>query len=186
MAISREEIGQIADATANKVMEQIRQQREERELRDYIIGGAMGKGAIPLSGRETRKAPCSCCLIDPEGPNEPENRLCTTSSAIGSLKDREEREWCSEINLVPDGRCERIMRIKEAAKECKEKYPTDTEKFFQCYAPAWSSITGSSSRGLGEPKSTRERAATHFGVSPAEVTEEMIASLPERGTKVTV
>lgn len=141
MAISTEEIDQIAIRTAEEVIDRMRQQREEREIRDFIIGGAIGEGAIPLYGRETRTAPCSCCLIDPEGPNEPPNRMCTTESAIGTLKDTEERQWCSTVDIVPDGRCERVRKIREAAKKCKELHPTDTEAFFRCYAPAWAAIT---------------------------------------------
>lgn len=134
MALSDEEVERIASAVVEKA-------REDVGIRDVIIGSAMGEGAIPLYGREMRREPCSCCLIDPEGPNEPANRMCTTKSAIGTLKDSEEREWCSEINIVPDGRCARAMAIREAAKECKEKYPEDTEAFFRCYAPAFSAIT---------------------------------------------
>ncbi len=117
-----------------------------------MIGSVMGKGAIPLYGRETRKEPCACCLIDPAGPNAPENRMCTTKGAIGTLNDREEREWCSEIKIVPDGRCTRARAIGEAARECKEKYPEDTAKFFECYIPAFSQITkGSNPRLTGNP-----------------------------------
>lgn len=136
MAISEAEINQIAEAVAERV-------KEDMGIRDVIIGGAMGEGAIPLYGRELRKEPCSCCLIDPDKPSVPENRMCTTSGAIGTLKDSEEREWCSEINIVSDGRCERARKIKEAARVCKEKYPEDTTKFFECYAPAFSKITES-------------------------------------------
>jgi len=134
MGLSDEEVERIASAVVEKA-------REDVGIRDVIIGSAMGEGAIPLYGRELRKEPCSCCLIDPEGPNAPENRMCTTKSAIGTLKDSEEREWCSEINIVSDGRCARARAIKEAARECKEKYPEDTAKFFACYAPAFSKIT---------------------------------------------
>lgn len=132
--LSDEDVERIAAAVVEKA-------REDVGIRDVIIGSAMGKGAIPLYGRETRREPCSCCLIEPEGPNEPENRMCTTSSAIGTLKDSEEREWCSMINIVSDGRCERARSIRKAARECKEKYPSDTAKFFECYAPAFSAIT---------------------------------------------
>lgn len=147
MAISREEISQIATRTADEVMDRVSLEREERELCDHLIGGAMGKGAIPLYGRETRRESCSCCLIDPEGPNAPENRMCTTKGAIGTLKDSEEREWCSEIKIVSDGRCERARSIREAARVCKEKYPEDIAKFFECYAPAFSKITRGSKPG---------------------------------------
>ncbi|GAI58809.1 unnamed protein product, partial [marine sediment metagenome] len=133
----------IAEAVVEKAAEDV-------GVRDIMIGSVMGKGAIPLYGRETRKEPCSCCLIDPEGPNEPANRMCTTKSAIGTLKDSEEREWCSEINIVSDGRCERARSIREAARECKEKYPSDTAKFFACYAPAFSKIAKGSNPSIKE------------------------------------
>ena len=138
MALTKEEIGQIATRTADKVMERI---RERQMLRDVIIGSAIGEGAIPLYGRETRKEPCHGCRIDPGKPLEAGNVMSTTNNAIGTLAPDEVRNWCSEIIEVTDGRCQRARAIKEAARECKEKYPTDTEKFFTCYAPAFSAIT---------------------------------------------
>jgi len=138
--LSDKDVDRIASAIIEKA-------REDVGIRDVIIGSAMGEGAIPLYGREARREPCSCCLIEPAGPNAPENRMCTTSGAIGTLKDSEEREWCSEINIVADGRCARARNIREAARECKEKYPEDTAKFFTCYAPAFSKITGGSNPG---------------------------------------
>jgi len=139
--LSDEEVDRIASAVVEKASQDV-------GIRDVIIGSAVGEGAIPLYGRELRKEPCSCCLIEPEGPNAPENRMCTTSEAIGTLKDSEEREWCSEINIVADGRCERARSIREAARVCKEKYPDDTAKFFECYAPAFSKITKGSNPGM--------------------------------------
>ena len=141
--LSNEAVNHIAEAVVEKAAEDV-------GVRDIMIGSAMGKGAIPLYGRETRKEPCACCLIDLDGPNSPENRMCTTKGAIGILSDREEREWCSEIKIVSDGRCARARSIREAARECKEKYPEDTEAFFQCYIPAFSQIT-KGSNPIGNP-----------------------------------
>ncbi len=132
--LSDEDVNRIAEAVVERAAEDV-------GVRDIMIGSVMGKGAIPLYGRETRKEPCACCLIDPTGPNAPDNRMCTTKGAIGTLSDREEREWCSEIKIVSDGRCARAMAIREAARECKEKHPYDTEAFFKCYIPAFSQIT---------------------------------------------
>jgi hypothetical protein len=132
--LSEAEIEQLAEELAQKLMDQM-------DIRDLALSGIMGPGAIPLYGRENRKEPCSCCLIDPNGPNSPENRMCTTSGAIGTLKDSEERGWCSTVEIVPDGRCERARKIREAAAECKVKYPGDTARFFECFAPAFSAIT---------------------------------------------
>ncbi len=139
-SLSDEDVNRIAEAVVEKAAEDV-------GVRDIMIGSVMGKGAIPLYGRETRKEPCACCLIAPEGPNEPENRMCTTKGAIGTLSNREEREWCSEIKIVSDGRCTRAMSIREAARECKEKHPADTEAFFKCYIPAFSKITKGSNPG---------------------------------------
>lgn len=132
--LSDEDVNRIAEAVVEKAAEDV-------GVRDIMIGSVMGKGAIPLYGRETRQEPCACCLIDPAGANAPENRMCTTKGAIGTLNDREEREWCSEIEIVPDGRCGRARAISEAARECKQKYPEDTAKFFACFIPAFSQTT---------------------------------------------
>ncbi|MBA7588701.1 hypothetical protein ES708_30768 [subsurface metagenome] len=148
----QEEVESLASTIADRVKEEI---TRGVGIRDVVIGSAMGEGAIPLYGRETRKEPCSCCLIEPEGPNTPENRMCTTKGAIGTLNDREEREWCSEIKIVADGRCARARSIREAAKVCKEKHPADTTKFFECYIPAFSQITKGSNPGK-EPWQTTE------------------------------
>lgn len=138
--LSDDEVERIASAVVEKA-------REDVGIRDVIIGSAMGKGAIPLYGRETRKEPCHGCRIDPTKPLEPGNVMATTKDAIGTLSQDELANWCSEIIEVADGRCARARSIREAAKECKEKYPQDTEAFFRCYAPAFSKITGGSNPG---------------------------------------
>ena len=103
-----------------------------------LVAEIIGPGAIPIDGREKRKAPCECCIIDPK---EPTRRMCTTKGAIGTLSKKEVGEWCSEITVVSDGRCERARGIKEAAAECREKHPHDTTGFFQCFAPAFGKLT---------------------------------------------
>jgi len=138
--LSNEDINRIAEALVEKAAKDV-------GVRDIMLGSVMGKGAISLYGREARKEPCACCLIDPEGSNTPENRMCTTKGAIGTLSDREERDWCSEIKIVSDGRCARARTIREAARECKEKHPEDTEAFFKCYVPAFIKITKGSNPG---------------------------------------
>lgn len=116
--------------------EQLYIQEFESSL-NFLVGEVIGKGAIPVKGRERYKSACTCCLIDPEGPNEPKNRLCTTHGAIGTLSDREEQQWCDKIIIVPNGRCKRAARIREAAKHCKEVAPHDVREFFSCFATAF-------------------------------------------------
>jgi len=159
--LSDEDVNRIAEAVVEKAAEDV-------GIRDIMIGSAMGKGAIPLYGRETRKESCSCCLIDPEAPNIPENRMSTTKGAVGTLSDKEEREWCSEIKIVSDGRCARAMAIREAARECKEKHPDDTEAFFRCYIPAFSQATRESNPVAKELwEMTLEQYALEKGARPA-------------------
>jgi len=141
MALTKEEIREIGVTTADEVISRLKQEEEDRELRDLIIGSMAGEGAIPLHGRETRKAPCHGCRIDPSKPLEPGNVMATTEGAIGTLSADEVRNWCSELTEDPDGRCTRVRAIREAAKRCKEVYPTDTRAFFECFAPAWATIT---------------------------------------------
>ena len=141
MSLTKEEIRAIAVASADELFNRIKQQQEDRELRDMLIGSIMGEGAIPIRGRETRKEPCYGCRMDPSKPLEAGNVMATTEGAIGTLSAKEVRDWCSEIVEVTDGRCERVRKIREAARECREKYPSDTRRFFECYTPAWASIT---------------------------------------------
>ncbi len=178
MPLTTGEISQIATRTADEVMERVSLEREERELRDHIIGGAMGEGAIPLYGRETRKEPCHGCRIDPGKPLEAGNVMATTNNAIGTLAPDEVRNWCSEIIEVADGRCQRARNIKEAARECKEAYPEDTAKFFACYAPAFSKITKESNPG-GNPMKKIDTPAVFYHATPA----ENVHSIMEKGIK---
>jgi len=135
MALSREEIEQIAEATADEVMTRLHKTKEELAARDLLIGIVIGEGAIPVHGRETRKEPCHGCRIDSSKPLEAGNVMVTTEDAIGTLSQDEVRNWCSEIIEMPDGRCTRARTIREAARECKEKYPTDTKGYFECFLP---------------------------------------------------
>jgi hypothetical protein len=137
MALSREDIEEIATRTADEVMERI---SDHRMVLHAAKDAVLGQGAYVLPKRRGTKAPCTCCLIDPSRPDEPENRMCTTTGAIGTLTDAEERELCDEIVLVADGRCARALGLREAAKKCKEDYPHDTAGFFECYIPKFSEI----------------------------------------------
>ena len=167
MGITREDIETIALRTAEEVMTRIRE--TESDL-DILHGTAAGPGAIPLYGRENRQEPCDCCLINPGGPDVPENRMCTTKGAIGILSNREEREWCSEINVVADGRCQRARSIREAAAECREKYPADTQKFFECFAPAFGRITEKKGSNPTKLKSLKKDDVFVIGESKFRVT----------------
>lgn len=141
MPLNNEEITEIATRTADKVMDQIRFGGSQEGLaaaKDAVLG----VGAYIMPERRGTKGPCTCCIIDPSKPIVPKNLMCTTTGAIGTLKDSEEEELCDELIFVQDGRCARARGLREAAKECKEKYPDDTKRFFECYIPKFSETTG--------------------------------------------
>jgi len=129
---------------------------------NMIIGTTFGEGAIPVNGRETRKAPCRGCRIDTAKPLEAGNCMVTTEDAIGTLSPNEVRDWCSGIVELQDGRCERARAIKEAARECKEKHPNDTEEFFACYAPAFAAIAKKREDAPITPEVTERKARYGF------------------------
>lgn len=140
MALTKDEIEKIAEATANIVISRLENVQGDVELRNIIIGCIIGEGAIPVHGRENRKAPCTGCRIDLDKPFDADNFLGTTEGAIGSLNKEEAREWCSELVEVKDGRCKRVQGIHEAAIKCKEKYPNDSNRYFSCFVPSWGAL----------------------------------------------
>jgi len=142
MALSREEVQRIAKETADQVAARLQEMQEDIATRDLLIGIVIGEGAILVHGRETRKAPCHGCRIDPGKPLEAGNVMATTENAIGTLSVQEVRDLCSEIIETPDGRCVRTRTIREAAKECKEKYPTDSKAYFECFIPKFRAAGG--------------------------------------------
>ena len=123
---------------------------EREETLDVIHDSLYGVGARPVKGRETRKEPCQCCLVNPKGgKTDPKNRICTTKGAIGTLNDREEEEWCSKIEVAPkggNGRCERIRSIRLAAAECRQGFLVDEDNkdvmgFFNYFIPKFIGTT---------------------------------------------
>lgn len=171
-----QEIGHDEEHHVAELTQEIREmvdRAEDMAIQDVIIGSAIGEGGIPIHGRENRKEPCRCCKTD--------NKLmCSSSDVIGLLSQKEIKEWCSEIIEVPDGRCERARKIKEAAKECKEKHPHNTAGFWECYAPAFSKITRGSNPGVTpvSPEVSLDEALRAFeksfkyGVDITKITED--------------
>jgi hypothetical protein len=135
MTLSNDEIRQIAKATADEVVAALEELDEAVASRDLLVGMVVGEGAIPVHGREHRKAVCHGCRIDPSKPLEAGNVMATTTDAIGVLSQQEVRAWCSEIVESPDGRCGRAMAIRKAAEECKAAHPGDSEAYFSCFIP---------------------------------------------------
>lgn len=140
MALSKEEIQEIALRTADEVVAQLDKLKEEVATRDLLVAMVIGEGAVPVHGRETRKAPCRGCRIDLTKPLEAGNVMATTEDAFGILNQQEVRDWCSEIIETPDGRCTRARTIRESAQECKAKYPEDSQKYFECFIPKFRTV----------------------------------------------
>jgi len=167
MALSSEEIEQIAKATANEVVAALEELDEAVTSRDLLVGMVVGEGAIPVHGREHRKEVCYGCRIDPSKPLEAGNVMATTKDAIGILSAQEVRDLCSEIIETPDGRCNRARGIREAAKACKEKYPNDPAAYFGCFIPKFRATTevlpsekGRRCARCGKTKGVKYRAGT--------------------------
>lgn len=102
---------------------------------DILEDALAGPGGVVLPGREMELRPCRGCLIDPEKPATPDNVMASTSGVIGLLSDTQKKTLCSEMVIVPNGRCERARAIRTAAHECKAQHPGDAEAFFRCYIP---------------------------------------------------
>lgn len=113
MEFTAEQVKAIGKAAADEVFERVKKLQLELHERDMYLGMLMGEGAIPVHGRETRKAPCQACRINPEGPLEAGNIMATTEGAIGTLNQQEVKDWCSEIVEVTDGRCTRARRMSQ-------------------------------------------------------------------------
>ncbi len=107
---------------------------------NILVGEVIGTGAIPVKGRHKKKAPCNCCKIDPHGPNEPANRLCTTSGAIGTLSQQEQVDWCSKIHVVESELCKRAALVRSTAADCKSRFQGDVHGFFNCFANAFEPV----------------------------------------------
>lgn len=142
MQLSRNEIQQIAKATAEEVLAALEEAEEALATRDLLVGMVIGEGAIPLHGRENRKELCRGCRIDPAKPLEAGNVMATTKDAIGTLSQQEVRDWCSEIEETPDGRRERAMAIRQGAQECKAAHLDDSQAYFSCFIPKFRAAHG--------------------------------------------
>ncbi len=128
MPLTKEEIQEIAESTAQRVMHELKELSEEVHERDMYMGILIGEGAIPLNGREKRKAPCRACRIDPDKPLEAGNIMATTEGAIGTLSKPEIRDWCSEIVEVMDGRCERARQVRNALIGTRSRTPQEMQE----------------------------------------------------------
>lgn len=107
-------------------------------LLDLVKDAIVGQGAFVLPRRQGTLEPCGCCLIDERGSrDDPENRICTTKGAIGTLTNDEEASLCSEVVVVGDGRCGRARNLRKASKRCREQFPDDNKRFLGCFIPAF-------------------------------------------------
>jgi len=165
MPLSNEEIREIAQATAKEVLAALEEAEEELATRDLLVGMVVGEGAIPVHGRENRKAVCYGCRIDPDKPLEAGNVMATTKDAIGMLSAQEVRDWCSEIVERPDGRCDRAMAIRKAAQKCKAAHPDDSQAYFACFVPEFRAVHSPGNPGpMGGAEQMYER---EFGSPPS-------------------
>jgi len=67
------------------------------------------------------KAPCRCVTIPGAVPEEMPKRLCNREGFIGMLTQDQMSKYCSDTSELPDGRRERVLAFREAARVCKTR-----------------------------------------------------------------
>ena len=182
MAISREEIAQIATRTADEVMERIREQ-EHDSLMLHSLGPGFGDSGIVVDEARAKASPCRCIEY------QPGKKLCFSKGIVGALSDEQEMAYCPTTEALESPGLERRLKDWMGAVEvCKaeiESIPKGErlEPWLRCMSRELETrgIEASESppaRRLGIPKTEEERVETHarlYGSSEPP---------PPRGTRV--
>lgn len=113
MAISREEIDEIATRTADEVMERIRE-REHDSLLLNSIPYAYGSPGIVVDETLAKATPCRYIEY------KPGKRLAFSKGIVGALSDEQEEIYCPEwIKLNSPGMERRLANWMESVDTCK-------------------------------------------------------------------
>ena len=118
MAISREEISQIATRTADEVMERIREQ-ERDSLMLHSVPYAYGSPGIIVNEALAKTTPCRCIEY------RPGKKLCFSKGIIGALSDEQEEIYCPTTEkLESPGMEKRLEGWMAAVETCKAEIAT--------------------------------------------------------------
>ncbi len=113
MAISREEIEQIATRTADEVMERVRE-REHDSLMLHSVVYAYGSPGIVVDEPLAKASPCRCIEY------RPGKKLCFSKGIIGALSDDQEKIYCpTTVPLESPGLERRMESWMESVETCK-------------------------------------------------------------------
>ena len=113
MAISREEIGQIATRTADEVMERIRE-RDHDSLMLHSTPYMHGSPGIVVNEATAMASPCRCIEY------RPGKKLCFSKGIVGGLSDEQEKLYCPTTEaLESPGLEKRLEGWMESVETCK-------------------------------------------------------------------
>lgn len=113
MAISREEIDQIAHRTADEVMARVRE-REHESLMLHSVPSAYGSPGVVVNEAVAMATPCRCIEY------RPGKKLCFSKGIVGALSDEQEGIYCPEsIPLESPGLERRLEDWMESVGTCK-------------------------------------------------------------------
>ncbi len=102
MPLTIEEVKQIAMATADEVMERIRE-REHESLLLNSIPYAFGSPGIVVDEALAKATPCRCIEY------RPGKKLCFSKGIIGALSDEQEKIYCPTIEKLESPGLERRL-----------------------------------------------------------------------------
>lgn len=113
MALTREEITDIATKTADEVMSRIRE-REHDSLMLHSTPSAFGSPGIVVNEAMAKATSCRCIEY------RPGKKLCFSKGIIGALSDEQEAIYCPTTEaLESPGLEKRLKGWMEAVETCK-------------------------------------------------------------------
>jgi len=113
MALSREEITQIATRTADEVMERVRE-RERDSLMLHSTPYAYGSPGVVVNEAVAMASPCRCIEY------RPGKKLCFSKGIVGALSDEQEKVYCTTtVPLESPGLEKRLDDWMESVGVCK-------------------------------------------------------------------
>jgi hypothetical protein len=113
MALSPEEIRQIATVTADEVMDRVAE-RETDSMLLHSVPYAYGSPGIVVDSAVARATPCRC--ID----YRPGKRLCFSRGIVGALSDDQEKVYCpTTVPLESPGLERRLAGWMESVETCQ-------------------------------------------------------------------
>lgn len=103
MALTKEEIGEIATRTADEVMARVRE-REHESLMLHSIPSAYGSPGIVVNEAVAKATPCRCIEY------RPDKYLCFSKGVVGALSDPQEALYCNPREMMESPGLERRLK----------------------------------------------------------------------------